>query len=181
MSFCHCFCLISSVRRVGLRKIAVLWDQYDPDTSLALSKNLYQAKSHLQKESSGSYNHCAVWAFTSPLKRNNCICNEFIWLFKKTHPSALNGSYHTRNHSHCCRMKNFKIMSPVFHVWVRQCSLDFPTVNFNTACHLLPPHVYWCSWEEFLWRLTAVQPVIAGQGTFTRVHKGSSVNIFRLA
>lgn len=24
-------------------------------------------------------------------------------------------------------------------------------------------------------------PVIAGQGTFTRVHKGSSVNIFRLA
>lgn len=83
MSFCHCFCLISSVRRVGLRKIAVLWDQYDPDTSLALSKNLYQAKSHLQKESSGSYNHCAVWAFTSPLKRNNCICNEFNWLFKK--------------------------------------------------------------------------------------------------
>lgn len=26
-----------------------------------------------------------------------------------------------------------------------------------------------------------MKPVIAGQGTFTRVHKGSSVNIFRLA
>lgn len=179
------------MRRVGLRKIAVLWDQYDPDTSLALSKNLYQAKSHLQKESSGSYNHCAVWAFTSPLKRNNCFCNEFNWLFKKSihldidrkknRITTLSGLYQTHNHSHYCRIKNFKIMSPVFHVQVQQCSLDFLMVNFNTACHLLPPHVYWCSWEEFLWRLTAVQPVIAGQGTFTRVHKGSSVNIFRLA
>lgn len=30
-----------------LRKIAELWDQY-ADTYLALSKNLYQAKTHLQ-------------------------------------------------------------------------------------------------------------------------------------
>lgn len=114
-------------------------------------------------------------------KGTTAFAMSLIGYLKKTHPSALNGSYHTRNHSHYCRIKNVKIMSPVFHVRVRQCSLDFPMVNFNTACHLLPPHVYWCSWEEFLWRLTAVQPVIAGQGTFTRVHKGSSVNIFRSA
>lgn len=61
LSFRLCFCFVLSVGKVGLRKIAVLWDQYDADTSLALSKNLYQAKTHLQEGvlggSNGSHNH----------------------------------------------------------------------------------------------------------------------------
>lgn len=43
------FCLILSVERVVLGKIAALWDQYHADTLLWHSpKNLYQAKTHLQ-------------------------------------------------------------------------------------------------------------------------------------
>lgn len=63
-SLCLCFCLILSVGKVVLRKIAVLWDQYHADTSLALSKNLYQAKTHLQRGSNGSQNHYITLAQT---------------------------------------------------------------------------------------------------------------------
>lgn len=64
LSLCLCFGLILSVVKVGLRKIALLWDQYDADTSLALSKNLYQAKTHLQRGSNGSHNHYITLALT---------------------------------------------------------------------------------------------------------------------
>lgn len=40
-----------------LSKISVRWDQYPADTSAALAKNLYQAKTHLQAGSPWSHNH----------------------------------------------------------------------------------------------------------------------------
>lgn len=42
---------------MALSKISVRWDQYPADTSAALAKNLYQAKTHLHTSATGSRNH----------------------------------------------------------------------------------------------------------------------------
>jgi len=46
-----CLCVIFSMGKARLGKIAVLWYQYNANNPLAPSNNLYQAKAHLQRGS----------------------------------------------------------------------------------------------------------------------------------